>query len=282
MPTYRLLIAYDGTDFHGFARQGGPQAGLLTVQGSLEKALATILRAPVVTTGAGRTDAGVHALGQVVSFSVPAPVEDLAALQRRLNGLCGPAIACLEVEEAPEGFDARFSALCRSYEYAILTREVHDPFSRHVAWHHPGPLDAEAMDAAAQALVGTHDFSSFGRVPEEGSPVRELRSIAVERLEDLVVIRVTANAFIQQMVRSIVGTLVKVGEGAKPPSWVAGVLGAHDRSAAGPVAPPQGLFLMEVAYPEGTGTPPEGTGTPPEGSRTPPEGTTTTVPPAPA
>ncbi|HWD07633.1 MAG TPA: tRNA pseudouridine(38-40) synthase TruA [Actinomycetota bacterium] len=250
MPSYRLLIAFDGTGFHGFARQGGPQAGLPTVQGSLEKALSTVLRTEVMTTGAGRTDAGVHALGQVVSFSVPEPVDDLPALQRRLNALCGPAIACLELEQAPDGFDARFSARSRSYEYAILTREVHDPFSRHVAWHHPGPLDAAAMHEAAQALVGVHDFSSFGRVPEEGSPIRELRSIAVGRLDDLVVIRVTSNAFIQQMVRSIVGTLVKVGEGARPVSWVAEVLGAHDRSAAGPVAPPQGLFLMEVDYPD--------------------------------
>ncbi|MGH2717855.1 MAG: tRNA pseudouridine(38-40) synthase TruA [Actinomycetota bacterium] len=250
MVTYRLLVAYDGGGFHGFARQGGPQAGLPTIQGSIDKALSTVLRTAVLTTGAGRTDAGVHALGQVVSFSVPAPVDDLPALRRHLNALCGPAIAVLDVEGAPEGFDARFSALSRSYEYAILTREVHDPFSRHATWHHPAPLDAEAMHEAAQALVGVHDFSSLGRVPEEGTPIREVRSIAVERLDDLVVIRVTANAFIQQMVRSIVGTLVKVGEGARPVSWVADVLGAHDRAAAGPVAPPQGLFLMEVAYPE--------------------------------
>ncbi|HLI58008.1 MAG TPA: tRNA pseudouridine(38-40) synthase TruA [Actinomycetota bacterium] len=274
MPIYGLLVAYDGSGFHGFARQGGPQAQLPTVQGSLEKALAAVLRTDIVTTGAGRTDAGVHALGQVVSFSVPEPIDDLPALQRRLNALCGPEIACLEVEQAPDGFDARFSALSRSYEYAIFTREVHDPFSRHVAWHHPGQLDAEAMHAAAQALVGSHDFSSFGRLPRATpeppsgppSPIREVWSIAVERQDDLVLIRVTANAFLQQMVRSIVGTLVKVGEGVRPVSWVAEVLAARDRSAAGPVAPPQGLFLMEVAYPED-----------PED----PEGTGATTPPAP-
>ncbi|HWD71996.1 MAG TPA: tRNA pseudouridine(38-40) synthase TruA, partial [Actinomycetota bacterium] len=130
-----------------------------------------------------------------------------------------------------------------------------DPFSRHVAWHHPPPgpghdLDAGAMHEAAQALLGTHDFSSFGRVPEGATPVRNVLALSVERTEDLVVIRVTANAFIQQMVRSVVGTLVKVGEGDHPPGWVAEVLEARDRAAAGPVAPPHGLFLVEVDYPE--------------------------------
>jgi tRNA pseudouridine38-40 synthase len=248
VPTYRLHVAYDGAPYHGFARQ----KELTTVQGTIEEALATVLRTPVLTTGAGRTDAGVHALGQVMSFTIGASLDDLPALQRRLNALCGPTIAVLEVADAPAGFDARFSAASRTYEYAIFTRQVHDPFSRHVAWHHapPGGLDAEAMHEAAQALLGTHDFSSFGRVPEGATPVRNLLAISVQRAEDLVVIRVTANAFIQQMVRSIVGTLVKVGEGEHPPGWVAEVLEARDRAAAGPVAPPHGLFLVEVDYPE--------------------------------
>ena len=251
MPTYRLLVAYDGAPFHGFARQ----KDLPTVQGRLEDALSAVLRTPVLTTGAGRTDAGVHAFGQVMSFTSAAPVEDPEGLARRLNAICGPPIAVLELAEAPAGFDARFSAASRTYEYAIFTRLVHDPFSRHVAWHHapPGPgrdLDAGAMHEAAQALLGTHDFSSFGRVPEGATPVRNVLAISVERTEDLVVIRVTANAFIQQMVRSIVGTLVKVGEGDHPPGWVAEVLEARDRAAAGPVAPPHGLFLVEVDYPE--------------------------------
>ncbi len=246
MPTYRLLIAYDGAPYHGFARQDN----LKTVQGSLEEALSAVLRIPVTTTGAGRTDAGVHALGQVVSFTIGDPIEDLADLQRRLNAMCGPTIAVLELAEAPAGFDARFSAASRTYEYAIFTRPVHDPFSRHVAWHHPKPLDAEAMNEAALSLLGSHDFSSFGRVPEGGSPVRDVLVVKVERTEDLVVVRVTANAFIQQMVRSIVGTLVRVGEGEHPPGWVKEVLEARDRAAAGPVAPPHGLFLVEVTYPE--------------------------------
>jgi tRNA pseudouridine38-40 synthase len=252
MATYRLLVAYDGKPYHGFARQ----KDLKTVQGSLEDALSAVLRTPVLTTGAGRTDAGVHALGQVMSFSLEeGPAVDVASVARHLNAMCGPAIAVLELEEAPDGFDARFSALSRTYEYAIFTREVHDPLSRHVAWHRPGPLDEEAMHLGAQALVGSHDFSSFGRIPEGGSPVRDLLAISVERTEDLVVIQVTANGFIQQMVRSIVGTLVKVGEGVRPPSWVAEVLVARDRSVAGPVAPPHGLMLIEVAYPAELGSP---------------------------
>lgn len=246
MPTYRLLLAYDGAPYRGFARQ----EGLPTVQGSLEDALAKILPAPVLTTGAGRTDAGVHALGQVVSFELEqAAREELFVMARRLNALVGPAIALLSLEEAPDNFDARFSALSRTYEYMIFTREVPDPFSRHITWHHPDPLDTAAMDEAAQLLVGSHDFSSFGRVPPGKSPIRDLQSISAQRNEDLVVIRVTANSFIQQMVRSIVGTLAKVGEGDHPPGWVGQVLEARARSAAAPVAPARGLFLVEVAYP---------------------------------
>jgi tRNA pseudouridine38-40 synthase len=254
VPTYRLLVAYDGGPFHGFARQ----KELRTVQGTLERALSLVLRTPVATTGAGRTDAGVHALGQVVSFTLAEPAAlELPALARHLNAICGPAIACLELSRVADGFDARFSARSRSYEYRIFTRPVVDPFSRAFTWHHPGALDAAAMHAGAQGLAGCHDFTSFGRVPEGAAPVRDLQAIAVERVGDLVTVAVTANAFIQQMVRSIVGTLVKVGEGARPPGWVAEVLAARDRSAAGPVAPAAGLFLVSVAYPP-AGSGPDG------------------------
>lgn len=223
-----------------------------------------MLRAPVSTTGAGRTDAGVHALAQVVSFVMPAAVaESPEVILRRVNAICGPALAVLAFEEAPEGFDARFSALSRSYEYAMFTREVVDPFSRHVTWHHPDPLDEAAMHDGAQALVGSHDFSSFGRVADHGgqpgSPTRDLRTISVGRDGDLVTIQVTANAFLQQMVRSIVGTLVRVGDGARPASWVGEVLEARDRAAAGPVAPPHGLFLVGVEYPPEGPEPADGT-----------------------
>lgn len=249
MPVYRMIVAYDGGPFHGFARQPD-QPGLDTVQGKIEDALGRVLAQEVRTSAAGRTDAGVHALAQVMSFVRDEPVAGLAVVQKSLNGMCGPAIAILQIEQAPDGFDARFSAESRTYEYAILIRPVADPFSRHTTWHHPGPLDVEAIQKAAQALLGEHDFSSFGRLQERQSPVRRVTSIEIETAGDLVTIRITAASFIQQMVRSIVGTLVKVGEGKIPPEKMDEILHARDRQAAGPVAPPHGLFLVSVAYPE--------------------------------
>ncbi|MGH2708039.1 MAG: tRNA pseudouridine synthase A, partial [Actinomycetota bacterium] len=170
---YRLLLAYDGAPFRGFARQ----PDLPTVQGKLESVLSRVLREEIRTSAAGRTDAGVHALGQVVSFATSTPLEDPTDLRRRCNAMLGPAIAVLEVAPVAEAFDARFSCLSRTYEYAIVNREVHDPFSRHTAWHHPGPLDVASMRKASQALAGEHDFSSFGRVSEGQNPVRRVESI---------------------------------------------------------------------------------------------------------
>jgi tRNA pseudouridine38-40 synthase len=242
MPTYRFLVAYDGGGFHGFARQGE----LRTVQGTLEDALSKALGEKIVTSGAGRT----HALGQVMSFKTEGEIEDKADIKRRLNSMCGPEIAVLDMAEAQDGFDARFSAIARTYEYAILQREVHDPFSRGTTWFHPLPLDIEAMRKAAGALLGEHDFSSFGRVEEGRSPVRRVESIDVEQHDEVVILRITANSFIQQMVRSIVGTLAKVGEGKVHPEDVDSILAAKDRAAAGPVAPAHALFLVAVSYPE--------------------------------
>lgn len=249
MPAYRLVVAYDGGPFHGFARQRNDPA-LPTVQGAIEEALARVLGREIPTSAAGRTDAGVHALGQVISFEVAEPVRDISGLRRSLNAICGPAIAILEISDAREGFDARFDALSRTYEYGILRRVVHDPFSRHTTWHHPGPIDVEAIKEAAQVLVGEHDFSSFGRVNEGKNPVRRISSVEIEEQDDLLVLRITANSFIQQMVRSIVGTLVAIGEGKIPAAKMNDILHARDREAAGPVAPPHGLFLVSVAYPE--------------------------------
>lgn len=248
MPNYRLVISYDGAPFRGFAKQSGLQ-GVRTVQGELESFLSKVLREEVSTSAAGRTDAGVHALGQVVSFRTEAALnlEDLTA---RLNSVLGPEIAVLEAAEAGDGFDARFAAISRTYEYAILVRPTHDPFSRHTTWHHPAALDIPAMQKAAAHLVGEHDFSSFGRVENNKSAVRNLDNIELHEEGELLVIRITANSFIQQMVRSIVGTLVKVGEGKLSPDQIPSILEARDRSAAGPVAPPHGLFLVSVAYPQ--------------------------------
>lgn len=245
MPVYRLVVAYDGSPFHGFARQ--PE--LPTVQGTIEDALGKVLGAETRTSGAGRTDAGVHALGQVMSFTSETEI-DPVELARKLNSICGPEIAIVDAAFTPDGFDARFSAVARTYEYGIFTRATHDPFSRFTTWHHPKPLDVDLMAKAAQALLGEHDFSSFGRIEEGQSPTRNVESIDVTYDGDLITIRITANSFIQQMVRSIVGTLAKVGTGAIHPDDVGSILHARDRSLAGPVAPPHGLFLVSVSYPE--------------------------------
>jgi tRNA pseudouridine38-40 synthase len=245
MHTLRLELAYDGGGFHGFARQ----PGLPTVQGTVEAALQKISGEQIQTSGAGRTDAGVHALGQIMSFTSAAN-QDAAAMQHSLNALCGPAIAVLDATEVPDGFDARFSAESRSYEYGILNREVHDPFSRHTTWHHPARLDTELMGKAAETLIGEHAFDSFGRVEQGKSPVRRIESLEIAKEGDQVAIRITANSFLQQMVRSIVGTLAKVGAGRMDPGEMSRILHARDRSAAGPVAPPHGLFLVSVSYPQ--------------------------------
>jgi tRNA pseudouridine38-40 synthase len=251
VPNYRAVLAYDGAPFRGLARQ----PDVPTVQGVIEDALGKILGSPVTLSVAGRTDAGVHALGQVISFSLPGDLppgtaEDLDDLKRRLNSICGPAISILEISEAPEGFDARFSAVSRTYEYAVFTREEPDPFSRHTTWHHPGSLDAAAMRKAAGFFVGEHDFTAFGRVAAGQSPVRHLESLEVSEQHHLLLMTMTANSFVQQMVRSIVGTLVAAGEGKISPESIPDILGSRDRSAAAPVAPPHGLFLVSVSYPE--------------------------------
>lgn len=245
MATYRMVVAYDGAPFHGFARQ--PDVD--TVQGTIEAAMAKVLGSPIVTSAAGRTDAGVHALGQVMSFKAEVAV-DPADLMGRLNSMCGPAIAILDAGEAPAGFDARFSASARTYEYGLFTRITPDPFARHTTWHFPHPLDRDLMGKAAGALLGEHAFDSFGRVEEGKSPVRRVEAIDIEHDGDLTTIRITANSFIQQMVRSIVGTLVQVGTGKIHPDEMDRILHSRDRAQAGPVAPPHGLFLVSVEYPE--------------------------------
>ncbi|MFP5298219.1 MAG: tRNA pseudouridine(38-40) synthase TruA [Actinomycetota bacterium] len=249
----RLDIAYDGGPFRGFARQPDQR----TVQGDLEEALARVAGRDVETFCAGRTDAGVHALGQVVS--IPAAPDDLDPdrVVRALNGLCGPAIAVHAAREMPEGWHARFSARSRLYCYAILQASP-DPFLTATTLHHPEPLDLDAMAEAAGHLVGTHDFSSFGRLPDpDASAIRNLYELKVWREGSLIKVRARANAFIQQMVRSLVGLLLYVGEGRRSPDDVPAILAARDRAAAGPVAPPHGLCLVAVEYDEGWSHPPD-------------------------
>ena len=243
MTTVRLTLAYDGTSFRGWARQPGQR----TVAGVLEAALQRVLGDVPRLSVAGRTDAGVHARGQVVSFA--AEVDDLVRLLRRLNSMLGPEVVVTEARVAPDGFDARFSATAREYRYRIDTGPVADPFSARWVWHRPGPLSVPRMRAAAAHLVGEHDFASFCRRPPGGaSTSRRLERLSVTRDGDRVEISVRANAFLHQMVRALVGTLVVVGAGRLEPDNVASILAACDRSSSPQMAPAHGLTLERVVY----------------------------------
>jgi tRNA pseudouridine38-40 synthase len=251
----RIDLAYDGTPFAGFARQRDQT----TVQGRLETDLARLLGQPVLTTGAGRTDRGVHALAQVVHLDVDPDVEvagralgDLAELRRRLDRLTGPAIAIWAVRRVGPGFDARFSATARTYRYRLVDAVAADPIHRVDRWHVDGPLDLAAMRAAAPALVGEHDFASFCRRAPGRTTVRRVTALTLARRgPGRIDVRIVGTAFCHQQVRSIVGCLVEVGRGRRPPGWVADVLAARDRAAAARVAPPHGLTLERVAFGRG-------------------------------
>lgn len=240
----KLVLAYDGTDFHGWARQ----PGLRTVQGVLEEALERIVQAVPGLSVGGRTDAGVHARGQVVSFE-PAGAIDPERLQRALNRMLAPEVVVASATVAPEGFDARRSATAREYRYRIDTGALPDPFSARYVWHRPGRLSVPRMRAAARVLVGEHDFAAFCRPPRApASTVRRLDRLSVVRRGDRVEVTARANAFLHQMVRSLVGTLVAAGEGRLEPGAVPEVLASRDRRMAGPVAPARGLTLERVLY----------------------------------
>lgn len=243
----RLDIAYDGQPFHGFARQNDVR----TVQGELEAALSKLFNRPTQVVCAGRTDAGVHALGQVVSVADSPDDVDTIKVRDALNGMLGGAIVCHSVTQAADDFHARFSARSRTYVYAILEAEVPDPFLGRTSLYHPEPLDLGAMNEAAGHLAGPHDFSSFGRVPEGQSAERVLYELSCRKSGNLIRIKARGNAFIQQMVRSLTGTLVYVGEGRRSPDEMPAILAARDRSMAGPVAPPHGLCLVSVEYDSG-------------------------------
>ena len=245
MPTTRLLIEYDGTDFRGWqAQPHGP-----TVQGAVEAALATALRGPVAVVGSGRTDAGVHARGQVAHFATDAPV-DARRLRASLNGLLPPAVAVLAVEPAPDGFHARYDARRRHYRYLAATGPR--ALDRRTRAFLAPALDVDAMNAAAAALIGRHEFSSFCRTQSETTnrvcTVERARWTAGDRPGDLA-FEVSADRFLHGMVRAMVGTLAEVGRGRRRPSSVAETLAARDRRAAGPAAPPHGLALDRVDYP---------------------------------
>lgn len=220
-----------------------------TVQGVLEEALGRVLGEVPTLSAAGRTDAGVHARGQVVSFPWPDAGPDLRRLQQALNAMCGPEVVVTDARTAPEGFDARFSASAREYRYRIHVGPVPDPFTARFVWHRPGDLSLAPMRRAARALTGRHDFASFCRSPgEDRSTVRRLDRLSVSRDGDRVEVFARANAFLHQMVRSLVGTLVAVGDGRLDAAAMPGILRARDRGAAGPVAPAHGLTLERVVY----------------------------------
>jgi tRNA pseudouridine38-40 synthase len=241
-----MTVAYDGSGFHGFAAN----AGVTTVGGTLEEAIAKVLGHPVRLTCAGRTDTGVHAWGQVVHFDTDASPE-LEALQRSLNRMLAPAIVVREAAVAPEGFDARRSATGRRYRYTVLNRPLPDPFLAATTWHVADPLDISSMELACDPLLGEHDWASFcRRAPDrDAGLVRVVREARWLDLGDgLLRFDVEASAFCHQMVRSVVGTLVAVGRGAKRAGDMAWIIRARDRSLSGPPAPPQGLCLWEVLY----------------------------------
>jgi tRNA pseudouridine38-40 synthase len=241
MAYWKIVLEYDGTDFAGWQIQ--PDAR--TVQGELVRALSTVLREPVRVTGAGRTDAGVHALGQVASFSSEA---DVAAHLRSINAVLPDDVIVREARPAPEGFHARRDAVRRHYRYRL----------------HPGPVavdrrtclvvrrwpDVEAMREGARHLPGKRDFASFASSPEpDESTDCFLERVDIIERDPFLNVEVTANRFLRKMVRTLVGTLLEVGRGSRPPEWIREVVAARDRRVAGPVIAPQGLFLVRVDYP---------------------------------
>jgi tRNA pseudouridine38-40 synthase len=243
MTTVRLELEYDGGRFRGWAAQ----PGLRTVQGELEAALATVLREPAQLTVAGRTDAGVHALGQVASFVTQAEVrEDLA---RRLNGVGPDDIAVTAARVVEDGFDARHSARSRSYRYRVLARSAPSPFEQGRALWWPHRIDLEALKACAAALSGTHDFTAF--TPTQTDHVRFDRDIyeaSWTQAGDILSFHITADAFMRNMVRILVGTMLEAANGRRSPESFAKLLAGAPRSAAGDTAPPHGLYLESASY----------------------------------
>lgn len=246
MPRYRLLIEYDGGPFYGWQRQAnGP-----SVQGALEQAVRAFSGEDAAIHGAGRTDTGVHATGQVAHLDLSRDWPEKTVREAINAGLGSRPVSVLSAELADPDFHARFSADGRRYLYRVLDRQAPPALDRGRVWWRRKALDANAMQAAAQALVGLHDFTTFRDAAcQSASPVKTLDIATVERQGSEVHFRFAARSFLHRQVRSMVGTLVEVGDGRRPVAEVAQVLAAADRSRCGVVAPPQGLYLTEVTYP---------------------------------
>jgi tRNA pseudouridine38-40 synthase len=244
MPRLKLTLEYDGTEYVGWQRQLNGKS----VQEVVERALGELFGAEVSTEAAGRTDAGVHALGQVVAFDAPRTLP-LTAYLRGLSALLPEGVAVVGAVEVPQDFDPRRASQGKRYRYLISNRPVRSPLRRRTHWQLFGPLDVQAMAEAARPLLGTHDFSAFRAANCEAlTPRRTLRELTVSAVGDVVVFEVEGTAFLKHMVRNIVGTLVEVGRARQPVAWVAEVLASRDRTLAGPTAPAQGLVLVEVRY----------------------------------
>ena len=244
MPTFKLTLEYDGTNYHGWQ----VQPNLATVQGTLEAVLKRVALQTVNVTAAGRTDAGVHALAQMAHFSTTAKLT-AEEWQHALNSLLPPDIAVQAVEEVPDSFHARYSAKSKLYRYRIFARVQRSALSRSKILHYPYPLDMDAMEVAARSLVGTYDFTSFqGSQTDNENPVCSITKLTVDRFGDEVIFETEGNRFLKQMVRNIVGTLLEVGRGKMQAGDIAGILAAKDRTKAGPTAPAHGLYLVKVDY----------------------------------
>jgi tRNA pseudouridine38-40 synthase len=244
MTTFKITLEYDGSRYHGWQ----VQPGLPTIQSELEAAIAKVSQQSVNVTGAGRTDAGVHALGQVATFTTSASLTGSDWL-RALNGLLPDDIAILAVDVVPDSFHARFSAKSKLYRYRILNRPQRSAMDRSRIWYYPHPLDFHAMQKASEVLLGTHDFSSFqGSPTDTENPVCRVSRLELTRSESQLAVEIEADRFLKQMVRNIVGTLVDVGRGKLKAGAMKEVLAARDRTKAGPTAPPQGLYLVRVDY----------------------------------
>ena len=247
MPNIRLTIEYDGTAYHGWQRQ----ASVPTIQHAIESAIAGISREAVTVIGAGRTDAGVHALGQTANFHTGAPL-DPDAWRRALNALLPDDIAVTAAATVDDSFHARFSARGKRYRYVVMNRPSPSPLWRRSAWHLVRPLNLARMRRGAACLIGSHDFSAFRAADPVHRPsddtVCRLTRCAIRRDGDLVMFDLAGDRFLKYMVRNIVGTLVQVGMGTRAPREIKAVLAGKDRTRAGPTAPPQGLTLTAVAY----------------------------------
>lgn len=245
MRNFKLTLSYDGSEFSGWQTQPARR----TVQETLEAAVARVTGTPTRVNASGRTDSGVHAVGQVVNFHTPTRMT-AAALQRALNAILPEDVVIRDAAEAGPSFDANRDALRKLYRYVIHDGPARDPFLRRYACRARYRLDELKMRQAAGPLKGRHDFHSFEtHWPNRASSVRTITHLAVNRVGDWVWIDVEADGFLYNMVRAIAGTLMDVGRGHRPASDVAGILTAEDRGQAGPTAPPQGLFLMRVTYP---------------------------------